>query len=200
MTQLGEFDLNEAATKAAGNWRDFNCFCWFRRDELEDADNWAVIYTHHRDSGLLDQSNAAVISKAMRRFSEGDGQDVVFESHNHWAVGHIDGFSIRVFRNGEITEAFKAYHELAERIDQYPVLDEEDYSRRELEATFENIDLAAWRLQQDFDLPDDWQSYVFDWLWQNNDSALENVDDQGGWPEESDLETAFINLGYERAA
>ena len=52
----------------------------------------------------------------------------------------------------------------------------------------------------DFDLPEDWQSNVFEWLWQNNDSALENVDDQGAWPEEQDLEAAFSALGYERAA
>ena len=34
------------------------------------------------------------------------------ESHNHWAVGHVDGFCIRVYRDGEITEAFKTYHDL----------------------------------------------------------------------------------------
>ena len=50
--KLGELDIEEAAKKAAGNWQDFNCFVWFRDRELEDADQWAVIYTHHRDSGL----------------------------------------------------------------------------------------------------------------------------------------------------
>jgi hypothetical protein len=200
MTQLGELDLNEAAIEAAGNWQDFDCFVWFRKDELDEPSAWAVIYHSHRDSGLLDQSNAAVIDKALEPFTEGSDPDVVSESHSHWAVGHVDGFSIRVFRNAEITPAFICYHELMASKADYPVLDEEDYSRRESEATFENIDLAAWRLQQSFDLPEDWQSSVFDWLWQNNDSALENVDDQGAWPEEDDLEAAFINLGYERAA
>jgi hypothetical protein len=68
------------------------------------------------------------------------------EHHHHWAVGHVDGYSIRVFRDGRITEAFEAYHALAQRLADYPVLDEEDYSRREYEATLENLPDAAWKL------------------------------------------------------
>ena len=34
---LGELTLEEAAQKAAGNWRRFESFAWFRRDELDDA-------------------------------------------------------------------------------------------------------------------------------------------------------------------
>lgn len=200
MTRLGELELQDAAAEAAGNWKSFDCFCWFRKDEIDDAENWAVIYTHHRDSGLLDQSNAAVIAKAMQPFTEGDDPDVVFESHHHWAVGHINGFSIRVFHNSEVTEAFKMYHELAEQLADYPILDEEAYSSREFEATFENIGEAAWRLKHDFNLPDEWQSDVYGWLTEHRDHALENTDDQGGWPEEADLEAAFQALGYEQAA
>ena len=135
----GELTLEEAARDAVGNWQRFESFCWFRRNVVDDTDNWAIFYTHHRDSALLDQSNAAVIEKAMEPFTEDDDPDVVFESHNHWAVGHIDGFSIRVFKDGEITEAFKTYHELTERMAAYPVLDEDDYSQREFEATLENL-------------------------------------------------------------
>ncbi|HET6574093.1 MAG TPA: hypothetical protein VFG68_10855 [Fimbriiglobus sp.] len=195
-TTLGE--LEEAAKQAAGNWRRFESFVWWRARDIEDADGHAIIYTHHRDSGLLDVSNAAAIAKALEPFTEGDDPDVTFESHNHWAVGHIDGFSVRVFRSGKITEAFKVYHALAERIADYPVLDGSDYSEREYEATLENIGLAAWRLKRDFALPDGWESAVFDWLWQHRDHALENVDDQGGSPEECDLEAALAALGYPR--
>lgn len=60
---LGELDLDQAATKAAGNWQSFNCFVWFRDCELNDANQWTIIYAQNRDSGLLDQSNAAVIEK-----------------------------------------------------------------------------------------------------------------------------------------
>lgn len=200
MNRLGELDLHEAATNSAGNWRDFNCFAWHRASELDDADDWCIVYTHHRDSGLLDQSNASVIDKALQPFVDADEPDAVAERHHHWAVGWIDGYSIRVFRSGEVTEAFRTYHNLAEQIDQYPILDEEDFSRREHVATLENIDLVAWRLKADFDLPNEWESEVFDWLWQHRDHAVECVGDDGAWPEEDDLEAAFVALGFQRAA
>ena len=198
MSGIGTMDLEQAAKAAAGNWRKFESFVWWRAREMDDAADHAIIYTHHRDSGLLDQSNAAVIAKALDTFTEGDDPDVTFESHNHWAVGHIDGFAIRVYRNGEITEAFQKYHELAERMDSYPILDESDYSQREHDATFENLDHAAWRLKRVFDLPGDWQPSTFDWLEQHRSHALENTSDQGGWPSEDDLTEAFDALGYVR--
>jgi len=195
--RLGELDLEDAAKAAAANWRKFDSFVWFQADDLDDAEDWAVIYTHHRDSGLLDQSNASVISKELAPFTEGDDSDVVFESHSHWAVGHIDGFSVRVYRDGEITEAFRRYHGLAEAMAIYPILDEENYSHREYEATVENIDDAAWRLKHEYDLPDDWQYKVYDWLSQNEQSEIENVDDQGGYPNEESLKRAFDALGFQ---
>ena len=200
MVLLGDLDLEDAAKKAAGNWKRFSCFVWFRDTQLEQPEDWAIIYTHNRDSRLLDQSNAAVINKAMMSFSEGEDPDVVMESHSHWACGHIDGFSLRVFRNGEITEAFRKYHELSERIAEYPILDESDYSERELNATIENISEAAWKLKHEFDLPEEWQSEVYGWLADHRDHALDDVDDQGGWPKDDDLEAAFGALGYQRAA
>ena len=195
---LGELDLKDAAKAAAGNWQDFQCFVWFRDSELKRPEDWSIIYTHNRDSGLLDQSNASVIEEAMKPFAEGQHPDVLFESHHHWAVGHVDGFSIRVFKRGRITKAFKTYHELAQQMAEYPILDDEDYSTREYEATLENIVEAAWRLKQDFDLPQDWQYEVYGWLADHRDRAIENRDDQGGWPAGEDLEEAFSALGYER--
>ena len=194
--KLGEMDLNEAALKAAGNWENFQCFVWFRDGDLPDADQWAVMYTHHRDSGLLDQSNASVINREMIPYTQGEDPDVVFESHSHWAVGHIDGFSMRVFRNGQITGAFQKYHELLEQIEAYPILDDEDYSNREYEATVENIDDAAWKLKHDFQLPEDWSSQVYDWLSDFRSGEIENRDDQGGYPSEEALRNAFAEIGF----
>lgn len=200
MTQLGELDLKDAAKQTAGNWQHFKCFVWDRDSELKKPEDWAVIYTHNRDSGLLDQSNAGVIRKAMLPFTDGEDPDVVFESHSHWAVGHVDGFGIRVLKRGRITKAFRVYHELAERMAEYPILDESDYSERESNATYENVGEAAWRLKGEFSLPEDWQSDVYSWLSDHRDRALENTDDQGGYPDESDLKAAFAALGYQQAA
>lgn len=198
-TSLGEHELKDAAELAAGNWKKFDSFVWFRDRELEDADNWAILYTHHRDSGLLDQSNAAAIEQALEPFTDGDDPDVVFESHSHWAVGHVDGFSIRVFREGQITDAFRLWHELAEAMAVFPVLDESDYSHREYEATLENISDAAWRVKDEYDLPDDWEGDVYGWLSENEYGEIESRDDQGGYPSEEALRRAFEALGYDEA-
>src|SRR5206468_3709313 len=131
MTRLGELELADAAKQAAGNWQRFDSFAWFRRNELKWPENWAILYTHNRDSGLIDQSNAAVINKAMLPFTDGNDPNVVMESHSHWACGFVDGFSMRVFKRGRITKAFRTYHELAVQMADYPILDETDYSNRE---------------------------------------------------------------------
>ena len=193
---IGELTLEDAAKDVAGNWQRFDSFVWFRERDLEDPENWAIIYTHNRDSGLLDQSNADQINEAMEPFTDGDDPDVVMESHDHWAVGHVDGFSIRVYRDGSITDAFKTYHELTERLADYPILDEEDYSRREYEATLSNISDAVWRVKDEYELPDGWESEVFSWLSDHRQRAVENRDDQGGYPEQDDLRAAFEALGY----
>jgi hypothetical protein len=198
MTDAGQMTLEDAAAELVGNWKKFDSFAWFRRRELADPDSWAVVYTHHRDSGLLAQSNAEVITKKLEPFTDGDDPDVVMESHSHWAVGYIDGFSIRVFKDGEITDAFRAYHELAERMANYPVLDETDYSQKEYDATLANITDAAHRLKHEYALPEGWEGDVFSWFWDHNQRAVENRDDQGGYPSEDHLREAFDGLGYEQ--
>ena len=193
---LGTIDLEEAAQKVAGNWKHFDSFVWFRDREIDDADQWAVIYTNNRDSGLLDRSNASVIAKTLESFTEGDDPDVVMESHHHWAVGHVDGFSIRVFSHGEITEAFTKYHELAERMSDYPILDESDYSNREYEATIANIQEAAWQLKHEFDLPEGWVGQAYEWLSEHRPNEIDNRDGQGGCPKEDELRAAFQALNF----
>jgi hypothetical protein len=196
--RLADLDLEDAAKHAAGNWKDFTCFIWDRDRELVDAEQWAIVYTQNRDSGLLDQSNADFITGELERFSDGDDPDVVFEVHDHWACGWVCGFSVRVFRHAQITEAFRVYHELAQRLADYPILDETDYSDREFSATLENIPLAALGLARDYSLPEGWVEQVYDWLSDNRSGELENVDDQGGWPSEESLTEAFEELGFER--
>lgn len=198
VTAIGELGLAEAAKAAAGNWRKFDCFAWHRESKLHNPDAWSIIYTHHRDSGLLDQSNAEAIGEALERFTLGNDPDVVPEHHSHWAVGWIAGFSIRVFKRGRITKAFSTYRDIMERLSDYPLLDDTDYSRREYEATLENIADAAWRLKRDFELPEGWEMEVHRWFSDNDDSAIENRDDQGGYPSEDELRAAFSALGFKQ--
>ena len=191
--------IDDVAKDCAGNWQSFESFGW--HDQPDDCDNWYIGYTHNRDSGLLDQSNAAQIAAALEPFTEADDNDpdVIDEHHGHWACGWIDGWAIRVFRDGKITAAFRTWVELQDRLSEYPILDEEDYSRREYDATFENLTDAAWRLKNEYDLPDDWESDVFSWFWDNDQGAVENTDDQGGYPSEEQLRAAFESLEYQAA-
>jgi hypothetical protein len=192
---IGELDLKEAAKEAVGNWLQFDCFSWDKANELEDADQFAIVYTRHRDSELLELSNAEVIAAKMEPFLD---QDVFEEHHVHFAVAWIDGYAIRVYRDGQVTDAFKTYHDIQNRLADYPLLDEEDYSAREYEATIENIGEAAWRVKRQYDLPDDWETAVYRWLWDHEPEGIENVDGRGGWPSEDSLKRAFDGLGYER--
>ena len=83
-------------------------------------------------------------------------------------------------KGGEITDGFKFYYDLAERLAGYPVLDEGDYGRREYEATVENIAEAAWRLKGEYGLNEGWEGNVFCWFWDHRQRAVENRDDRGG--------------------
>jgi hypothetical protein len=197
---LSDSEVLDLAHELAGNWKRMDSFAWFRESEIDDSDQWAIIYTHHRESGLLDRSNAGVIGKAMMSFTDkvDDDPDAVMETHSHFAVGWIAGFSIRCLDGeGKVTEAFKRYAELNEAMDQHSILDEEDYSNREYEATLANIVDAARSIDDEFDLPEDWQYEVYSWLSDNECGELESSGDQGGYPSEEALRRA-INALFHR--
>lgn len=187
----------EAFAKAlAGNWRTFDSFAWFGRPE--DADDWAIIYTHHRDSGLLDQSNARVLAKQLESYL--DENALVAESHNHWAVGYIDGYSVKVFdSDGNPMPVIKVLFDVAKRLADYPVLDEDDYSALESDATYDNVQHALGYLLQKLDLNLDVPSLadeVISWIGNETSCGLESCDDQGGYPDDDELTDALVNLGY----
>ena len=99
----------------------------------------------------------------------------VRETHNHWAVGHVDGFSVRVYRHGRITRAFRTWHKLQTRMAEYPLLDEDDHFHRYYEATIENIADAAWRVKRDYHLPRGWEVKVYHWLAEHDLSEIEDA-------------------------
>ena len=130
----------------------------------------------------------------LARFAEGDDPDLAFEEHSHWVVGSVSGISLRVFRaDGTITDAFQEFCRNQEAIDGYPILDEQDYSDREYEATLDNYRNEMWR-QRD-ELPDGWAGEVYDWFRDNDDCYTENRDDQGGWAPREAITNALWRLG-----
>jgi hypothetical protein len=188
-------DVEAAAKQLAGNWRKFECFVWSRGYDLDDADQWCIWYTSHRDSGLLCQSNEKVISDRLRPFSDGDDPDLVFESHSHWACGHIDGFSIRVFKpDRSITPAFEEFCRIKQDLENYPVLNESDYSDREYETTLENYRSEMWGCRDE--LPEGWEGKVYSYFSDNgHDEFIENTDDRGGWASREKIIEALQAIG-----
>ena len=194
-------DYAAEAQRLAGNWRKFDSFAWHRQYECRNPDQWTVVYTVNRDSRLREESNAAVYELELERFTRGPRATVVPERHTHWACGWVDGYSIKVYcgnatGGARVTKAFKAYCDLRAREQRTGVLDDDDYTRREHEATLANVYNAAWQLEHEYDLPAGWAAAVEDWLLSNMEDELVSQDDEGGYPSEAALRAAFDALGY----
>lgn len=132
-TKLVARDVCAAARELAGNWQQFKDFGWNAEPAVHPED-YAILYLSNRDSDCLEESNAAAILLELSEHSGSiaDGDEIEEQSHRHWAVGHVDGIVIRcVNEYGEPTAAFQALYAIAERLDEYPIQDEDDFSERE---------------------------------------------------------------------
>ncbi len=198
-THLASLGLDEWAKELAGNWMTFRDFGWHDRPD-ENAEDWGLVYTRNRDSGLLAKSNAASIAKTMKPFLEAEDPDICEERHSHFACGWVDGYAIRVYRDGKITGAAMAYFGLMKQLEDYPILDEGDHSDREMEATLANFKDAAWRLKNQYELPEDWESAAYHWMNMSaeHERDIECRDDDGAYPSEESLRAAFEGLGFKK--
>lgn len=188
---IGSMSLEDAAKQSAGNWKHFESFAWGRSSDLDDPDRWAIFYTHNRDSDTLEESNARAIAKDMKPYLDGKGAlkksdpDVVPEDHAHWAVGWVEGYSIRVFnKKNQITPAFRKYHELQEKIAEYPVLDENDYSERELEEKYQMAEATIRSEGRDLvkeRAPKDWPDRVWGIIHERSNSGASLGGVKYGW-------------------
>jgi hypothetical protein len=185
-------DVEAVAHELAGNHQNFDRFAWW--DQPADAQRWAIVYTHNRDDGILAQSNASVIGKELGPYLEAG--DVTAERHVHWAAGWIAGFAIKVYdAAGEVTEAFRTYCSLQERLEHYPLLDEEDHSRREHDAALEHIEDAGRRFISAA-APAAWEGQVYRWLWDNDQRQLDDRDGTGAAPTDASVQKALTALGW----
>jgi hypothetical protein len=194
--------IEDLAKEMAGNWNDpegFGNFVyhdppWEPEDEETEGPKWCLAYTSSRDSGLMAQSNEAVVERELAEFLS--GPDINRIRHSHWGVGYLDGFEIRVYDSkGKITPVFAKFAELKLALADYPVLDDSDYSEREYDAAVEAICNNGSQFVRD-DAPDDWDKQVYSWLWDNDQEALKNVDDQGPYPSEEQIKSAVKALGF----
>lgn len=191
--------VEDYAKKLRGNWMKFECFVWSGERDVPDPENWTIVYVSGRNSGLLTESNAAAISKALTPFLEDEQEDISEQSHSHWAVGYLDGYAIRVHPLNEegipivneYTPAFQKWCELELALENYPVLNEDDYCQRETEATIRNIMEIGCDMVKE-GVSEFWANDVYSKL---PDCEIENIDDQGGWPSEEAVAQALRTLG-----
>lgn len=149
----------------------------------------------HRDSSLLDESNADALIKHL----ESDptlADDWCVKRCSHWAVGWVDHLSFRaVEADGAPTRIFRVLMEWNALLSNYPVADDEDFSRREYAATIANIESEGERLTST-DAPKDWPAKVFSWLWDNDQREVEAVDGGGGYSSREAITAALTALGF----
>lgn len=106
----------------AGNWQKFEAFGW--HDKPDNANEFAIVYTHNRDSDSVTRANANSIAAELAPFIESG--DAIAEHHGHCLVGWVDGFALR-------GAAIGAYNAILERLESYSVLDDEELAKVENE-------------------------------------------------------------------
>jgi hypothetical protein len=171
----------EAAVKEAAELTDFSY-----RGDKDLGRTWATTFSKSRDSSILEQANYVAIKEDLeKRFPK----DVSDERFSHFAVGWLDQLLVRMLdKNGKVTKAGIAALEWKDKLESYPVADDEDFSRREFEATLDNI---KW----EGSLDEPTAQAVYDWLSENDQMALEDVDGKGGYPSKKQIDAALKSLG-----
>ena len=87
--------------------------------------DYYVLLSHHRDSGLVDESNFYSALKALN----GESDTVIVACASHWAVGWIEMILI----HESDKEAIDKGNEIEKALENYPILDEDDFYERESE-------------------------------------------------------------------
>jgi hypothetical protein len=98
--------------------------------ERPDAD-WDCLLTQNRDSDCLARSN---FSSALKELG-GECENVVVHRFGHWACGWWEALAVK-----QGTDEHRIAMQIESRVENYPVVDEDDYSRLELEEANE-----VWR-------------------------------------------------------
>jgi hypothetical protein len=126
---------------------------------LPDQGEWLVVpVSRTRDSGPFDESNFAA---AVERLG-GEGEDVEIHRFGHWGPGW---FELILVRPG--TDAAAEAERIEEALENYPLLNEEDFSAREWEAYGESWELWGARgfvdhLQREYELRDSTRYFLDD--------------------------------------
>lgn len=128
-----ESKLVELAKEALRHPRDF---MYYGSNE-QMFESWGYVWGYGRGADVMDESNFWTV---YNRLKEQFPDDVEVHRSNHWLCGWVEQLAVRIlkpdadskeFRDEDVTDAFREVLRFKTRVENYPVLDEEDYSERE---------------------------------------------------------------------
>ena len=134
---------------------------WSRTENYigESYNDYYVLLSHHRDSGLVGESNFQSALKALN----GESDTVKVIRSSHWAVGWIEMILIHESDKESIDKG----NEIEKALDNYPILDEDSFSEMLTEKEIEMYDqikydadhglYAYWDLPKDYTDEDIWE-------------------------------------------
>ena len=129
----------------------------------ERHSTYYIVGSKHRDSEILDRSNFECTHKELQDIVDNYYEDSDYEPDNaplkinrmgHWAVGWVE----QILIHEDYTVLLQAGDKIIERLEDYAVLDEDDYSEKESEEFYSNLKLT-----------------IQDYLQDNQDSLDENL-------------------------
>jgi len=169
-TGIVQFEGSERVRKALTEWK-------YPRDYSgESFEGYYVILSRNRDSGTLENSN---FEKALELLGGEDADaGVIVASSGHWAVGWIE--ELLVSKNAP--EKVAIAETIEESLDKYPLLDEEDWSRREYEEMSELTNDVVLDILRDIENKYDADTSIFPTEKKEklHQIVFDNIDGHGG--------------------
>ncbi len=104
---------------------------WSRSENYigDSYNDYYVLLSRHRDSGLIEESNFYSALKALN----GETDTVKIIRSSHWAVGWIEVILIHESDKVSVDKG----NEIEESLESYPILDEDDFATKEGERSDE---------------------------------------------------------------
>jgi hypothetical protein len=185
MQTISEADIREAIKRPS----DFGYY-----GDLPIGTTWSLgPMILNRDSGPLEQSNAAVVKKVFTELFGEEGEDNGWEVTrcNHWAVGWVEHLSFRAIDDAGVpTKQFIEMLRLNAEVEESVCLDEDDLCAREHEALIEYLEWNATRFLKE-SVPDDWPEVLAREV--QNDVHNEA---SGPWVSDNDIKAALERLEW----
>ena len=140
--------------------------------EGSDVENWCVVRHPAQGEGLIDVSNRHAIEEVRMNSYIEDNTAVITSGYIMVKVDDRDESDEKLFgkkpkKNFSPTEAFSEIDRIASELENYPVLDQEDYDARINQNLLDRINRNFSNIVR-HDAPEDWTSQVLGYLSSKN--------------------------------